>query len=121
MTSLEWELVINDKVCNGTDQILNRNPLTVNCANANITQCLTLGRHLHLKTSPSECARACKGISFAFMFGSNETDNSKCNEQGCICSCGQNIDDNDQCDQPNPQGFQTYQFVQSDIGRNWYD
>ena len=79
MTSLEWELVINDKVCNGTDQILNRNPLTVNCANANITQCLTLGRHLHLKTSPSECARACKGISFAFMFGSNETDNSKCN------------------------------------------
>ena len=119
MISLEWELAINDKACNGTDPIGNRNPSTVNCANKNITQCLTLGRHLHLKTSPSECARACKGMTLTFMFGSNETDNSRCNEQGCICSCGQNIDDNDQCDQPNPQGFQTYQFAQSDIGTNW--
>ena len=72
MTSLEWELVINDKACNGTDPIRNRNPSTVNCANKNSTQCLTLGRHLQLKTSPSECALACKGMALTFMFGLNE-------------------------------------------------
>ena len=116
--SIEWELAVNDKTFNGTERVLVTNPSIVDCGYKNIAECLNSGRHLQLKTSLLECARACKGLVSTFMFGSNESDISRCNEQGCICSCGQNIIDNSKSDQRDLHGFDTYQYSQEEAGRS---
>ena len=112
------ELVISDHTCNKSAQLPESNPSIVDCSGKNVSQCLNSGRHLQLTTSPFECAQKCKGLLPMFMFGSNETDTNRCNDQGCICSCGQNIIANGECDTKRQYGFKTYQFVNKQIGRN---
>ena len=112
---LEWEVTIPDKSC---EQAHVLNPSIVDCGGKNVRQCLDLGRHLTLTTNPAECAIACKGLVSMFMFGSNESDISQCNERGCICSCGENIIFDGKCDNTRRHGFQTHQFIKETIGKS---
>ena len=118
MVLLDYELVLDNNTCNDTISGNNLQSVSVDCDNKNVSKCFSPGTSLQVLTSPMECARACKGIVSRFMFGTNESNNGLCDEQGCICSCGKNAIDDVQCDHANRLGFKTYQFLEEDIGRH---
>ena len=114
----DYELVLNDNTCNDTAKGNNLHPESIECVNKNVSKCFSPGTSLQVMTSPMECARACQGLVSRFMFGTNESGNDHCNEQGCICSCGENVINDVQCDHPNRLSFETYQYLENEIGRD---
>ena len=93
------------------------NSSIANCGNKNISQYLGSEPNLQLMPSPLECARACRSHE-SFMFGTNDSDIKRCNETGCICSCGQDINHDVKCNQTTTHGFQVFQFLQERRGEN---
>ena len=88
-----------------------------NSGNKNISQYLNSEPNLQVMPSPLECARACRRQT-SFMFGTNDSDISRCNEKGCICSCGQDIIHDTECNRTAIHGFQVFQFLQEKRGEN---
>ena len=115
---LEWELVMNTNVSKEANPTYSLNSSIENCGNKNFSQYLNSETNFQLMTSPLECAKTCKSQASMFLFGTNDTDISRCNEQGCICSCGQNISLGMECNQTTGHGFRAYRFLQEKRGKN---
>merc|ERR1712217_251495 len=64
-----------------------------------------------------ECANACKDMSSMFLFGTDEYDNSGCNENGCACWC----ETGGTCNQVTHTGFDLYQYVQDEANQAYCD
>ena len=83
-----WVLVAERKECSGSEVEKPRVPLV------------------------ADCAANCHGIASMFIFGTNDFEKPRCNEEGCWCICETSAAIHGTCDQTDHNGYRLYKYVE---------
>ena len=67
-------------------------------------------------STAEECAKACKGQSSIFSFGTNDFGKQKCKDGVCMCLCETEASSDGSCPLYRNKGYRLYQF---DPGTNF--
>ena len=84
----DWVLVEDKKECDGDSEMFK-------------------GYYVSL----TDCANQCEGTASMFIFGTNDYEINRCNDNGCKCICETSAYGDGSCDQIHHNGFRLYRYV----------
>ena len=61
-------------------------------------------------STTEECATQCSGISFMFIFGTNDFGTTRCSNEGCDCFCETSSVSPGSCDTQTNDGYRLYKY-----------
>ena len=59
----------------------------------------------------ADCANQCEGTASMFVFGTNDYEEIRCNNDGCRCICETSAISDGSCDQVDHNGYRLYKYV----------
>ena len=65
-----------------------------------------------------ECAAKCTGVSTMFAFGTNDFDETRCEDTGCRCLCETAATPNGTCSVVNHRGYRLYEYKVANPGNS---